>query len=284
MAKLGWMQFYPRDWVSDPKLARCSVTTRGIWIELLSAMFIEGESSIVGDVWSLAAVARCEVTDITDRLIPDVTLHKFADVTECNGTYTITSRRFEREEKAREKLRQRVQRHRSKGSNQSENSTCNADVTSKRNVDVSQTPSDSDSVSISNSSSPKTKNPDRSRPWPDDLVLTKEMREYAIAHGIANPEREFERWKAYCLSHGKKYSNWQQTWTTWVLNAPDFAGKARASPETTMERIKRVSKELGNGKAENSRNNSDARSGVLELEPQRRDPEIVGDDPGSHRR
>ncbi len=33
-----WMKFYPRDWISDIDLRRCSIAARGLWIDLICYM------------------------------------------------------------------------------------------------------------------------------------------------------------------------------------------------------------------------------------------------------
>lgn len=46
MAKLRWMKFYPSDWMSDPRLRRCRPDTRGVWIDLLSTMWLHGSADL----------------------------------------------------------------------------------------------------------------------------------------------------------------------------------------------------------------------------------------------
>src|SRR5580704_12117989 len=110
--KLGWLPFYPRDWKSDRQLGRASAGSRGVWIELLSTMFIENTDQISGTTEELSRDARCSVADIT-TFIEEARSQQFCDVTECNGVYTIVSRRFAREAKDRESNREKVSRFRS---------------------------------------------------------------------------------------------------------------------------------------------------------------------------
>lgn len=98
-AKLNWLHFYPRDWYSDPRLAVASPATRGIWIDLLCAMFIEGTDSISNDIETLARTARCDVTAMK-RFVTECERHRFADVTESDGIVTLVSRRLSRERAA----------------------------------------------------------------------------------------------------------------------------------------------------------------------------------------
>jgi hypothetical protein len=39
MSKLPSFQFYPGDWLKDPQLRMASMSSKGIWIDLLCAMF-----------------------------------------------------------------------------------------------------------------------------------------------------------------------------------------------------------------------------------------------------
>lgn len=64
--------------------------------------------------------------------------------------------------------------------------------------------------------------------WPDDFVLTDHLRalasKYIPDHLI---ETEWEAFKAYSLSNGKKYSSWEDAWKTRYLNYSKFnQGKA----------------------------------------------------------
>ena len=130
--KLGWFPFYSRDWYGDSKLAQCHPTTRGIWIDLLALMFTEGQASIEVDIVGLMRLGRCDVT-ATEQFLKDLGKHKFADVTECNHVYTITSRRFTRDLKAletlKEKNREKVRRHREKRSVTKSNQLHDGNVT-----------------------------------------------------------------------------------------------------------------------------------------------------------
>lgn len=153
--KLGWFPFYPRDWYGDPKLACCHPTTRGMWMDLLALMFIEGQTSIHADRTALMRLCRCDIMAV-EQFLSDIARYNFADVTECNAVLTITSRRFVRDEKTRVDTRERVRKFRSKTAPKN-------DVKRSSNGNVLY-----DSVSVSNSSSDQNKNQDRIQPA--DLV------------------------------------------------------------------------------------------------------------------
>lgn len=36
--RFSWIQFYPRDWISDMDLRRCSLAARGLWLEMICLM------------------------------------------------------------------------------------------------------------------------------------------------------------------------------------------------------------------------------------------------------
>jgi hypothetical protein len=38
MTRYPWLKFYPTDWHADPQLHRCSLSARGLWIELIGVM------------------------------------------------------------------------------------------------------------------------------------------------------------------------------------------------------------------------------------------------------
>src|SRR5262245_13926097 len=38
MTTYPWLKFYPSDWRGDPLLRRCSLSARGLWIELIGLM------------------------------------------------------------------------------------------------------------------------------------------------------------------------------------------------------------------------------------------------------
>jgi Helix-turn-helix domain len=71
--------------------------------------------------------------------------------------------------------------------------------------------------------------------WPADLALTPEMREYAIGHGIANPDLEFEKFHNKALAKGYKNVDWTRAWYNWCTSPyqePSRNGHVRAEALT----------------------------------------------------
>lgn len=108
MGKQPAFQFYPADWLRDPKLQMVSMSSQGVWINFLCAMWysdIRGE--ITGSVPDLCRLIGCNRRELK-RFLDENGTHKFADVVESNGSVTVINRRMRREEKAREDNRKRV--------------------------------------------------------------------------------------------------------------------------------------------------------------------------------
>ena len=49
MPKAPSFQFYPADWLKDPKLKRCSFKAKGVWIDVLANAFECTEKGILRD-------------------------------------------------------------------------------------------------------------------------------------------------------------------------------------------------------------------------------------------
>lgn len=112
MARLPWLQFYTSDWRNDPKLSMCKPSTRGIWIDALSAMHDDGRSgALSGTLCQLTRVLRCSESELHDAL-DDLTTTGAADVERRNGIVTLVNRRMSREAKERDANKIRQERHR----------------------------------------------------------------------------------------------------------------------------------------------------------------------------
>lgn len=83
--------------------------------------------------------------------------------------------------------------------------------------------------SISISSSVSLRIVKKKTSWPEGLVLSLEMRQYALARRITDPDAEFEAWKDDCAAHNRCYADWTAAWRTRVRNAPKFAGRYQQS-------------------------------------------------------
>jgi hypothetical protein len=89
---LPYMQFYVRDWLSDPQLALCSLCTRGFWLEALCAMHISDTPTLSGSPEQLSRILRCSVAEVQSA-VSDLKVTGAATILERNGSISITSRR-----------------------------------------------------------------------------------------------------------------------------------------------------------------------------------------------
>jgi hypothetical protein len=69
----------------------------------------------------------------------------------------------------------------------------------------------------------KPKPPKTEQPFPDDFTLTNDRRKFATDHGIANPDIEFELFRAKALEKRWTSGNWVLKWNQWVLHAKQYA-------------------------------------------------------------
>lgn len=112
-----WFKFEIPAWRNSPELRRCSLETRGFWIDCIAIMRDSGSAIIKGTVEDIARSVGCFPQEAT-RCIDELKRHKTADVTQINGNVTLKSRKYAKELKAKEQSRLRVRKFRS-----------NADVT-----------------------------------------------------------------------------------------------------------------------------------------------------------
>lgn len=116
--KVPAFQFYVRDWLTDTELSKCSPATRGVWIDLLAAMWVAPkQGQLDGTAAELSRVCRCTenqmeaaLTELSTTGTANVTCH--ANVTNCLKNVTVVNRRMSREANEREDSRLRQQRHR----------------------------------------------------------------------------------------------------------------------------------------------------------------------------
>lgn len=119
--KLPAFQFYPGDWMKDPKLRRCSAGARGVWMDVLCLMFeCEPRGKLVTDgvTWTLQETAQIISGDTAENLrCLEELVSKGVMPQDENGAFY--SKRLVRDELDREKTKNRVREYRSR----------NADVT-----------------------------------------------------------------------------------------------------------------------------------------------------------
>lgn len=128
MSNFPYMQFYPADWKTDSDLRKCSLSSRGFWIEMLGSMHLDNRSGEISGTFSeLSQLAGCSpeeaekaIKELYEKQAANVTL-PLQNVT-CNEKVTIINRRMKNEHKKRNGSTLRVRKHR-------EQQDCNATVT-----------------------------------------------------------------------------------------------------------------------------------------------------------
>ena len=68
--KLHWFPLEAKDWLTDSRLSLCSPTTRGIWIDAICVMWLNGQSGeLTGTAAQLARMCRCSEPEMREALI-----------------------------------------------------------------------------------------------------------------------------------------------------------------------------------------------------------------------
>lgn len=114
MGKLPAFLFYPRDWLTDANLRRCSPGARSLWIDLLCIMWetdIRGVLSTDGEPWSDDEIAKSVPGDTYQNLLGLQELLRNR-VAKRNDIGAVYSKRFIDDERLRGQWRDRQGRHR----------------------------------------------------------------------------------------------------------------------------------------------------------------------------
>ena len=127
MAKAPAMQFYVRDWLTDPQLSMASPEVRGMWIDFLCLMWLAPQRGrLVVPNGDLSKLSRNVTVTLCNKFVTELKRYKFGDYRRYrNGTVVISNRRMRREFRQVEQTRTRVRKHRAKKAAP----PCNADVT-----------------------------------------------------------------------------------------------------------------------------------------------------------
>lgn len=116
---LPYMQLFVNDWISDAALQRCELATRGVWVQLICAMWQQGQTGeISGTARELSRICSCDRSEIVAAL-EELARTGAADIEkvgEVDVVYSVTCRRMRRDWKRgngkREAARLRKQRQR----------------------------------------------------------------------------------------------------------------------------------------------------------------------------
>ncbi len=144
------MKFYPSDWMSDPRLRACRADTRGVWMDLLSTMWLHGAGELVmtaKQVGRICGTSRSE----TLNALRDLQLTGTADLDPPLGSiapppktaFKIMSRRIARTMSAmtneRSRFRERTNRKRGIADNVTVESRSDSGETPPLDIDKSKT-------------------------------------------------------------------------------------------------------------------------------------------------
>lgn len=223
--KYPWLQFYPGDWLKDPKLSMCSPATRGIWIDAISAMHESDTATISGSPDQLSRVLRCSVSDLQSAMA-ELSTTGAADVRNCNGIVTLISKRRQKEEHERLMTLERVKKHR-----------CNASVTPHMSYSTKKSDIKKKEVKEKEKICPHTgtKPPDAGPP-PAFINLTRKgvweniTKEHRRRWGEAYPgvdvSQELKQMASWVLAdwaHHKKIK-WESFIVRWLKRTQDSGG------------------------------------------------------------
>ncbi len=154
--KMPWDKWFWSDWKTEPRLALTSITTRGVWFELLGYMYLcekdgrqcGGELTLT--VTQICAIARCTEAE-AGQFIDEALEHGFCDINVTGHAFvTVASRRLKREDRKRLKARKRKQRQR-------EREAAELDVTPEDTGERSE-------VRVKSTDKPPPKPPSKPRP------------------------------------------------------------------------------------------------------------------------
>lgn len=219
-----WFRFEIAAWRNSPELRRCSLETRGFWIDCIAIMRDTETAMISGTFEDFARIVGCFPNE-AERCINELKRNKTADVTQKNENVTLKSRKYERELKAKKQTRLRVQKFRS-----------NADVTQKKRDRV-----------ISKSKEKEIRE-DNSKELSKEGEAQAPARQQGKATRISdlwNPTAELFAWgateypKIDLLTETLKFKNyygsapdakalktdWAKAWKNWIIKAQEFLAK-----------------------------------------------------------
>lgn len=198
--KYPHIPFYTGDWTKDPALSKCSPAARGIWIDVLCAMWnLDRSGRLTGNVRQLSRICRCSDDEMASA-INEFQLTESAGVTDDNGVITLVNRRMEREYKERQLNALRQKRFKAK----QKSNGCETDFTDNDN--------DNDSTTSTSTGSKSKANP----PTLDEVKTSASM--------IGLPESEaIKFWHHYqgngwmtgqnpVADWGAKLSQWKAGW------------------------------------------------------------------------
>jgi hypothetical protein len=229
-----WFKFEFGKWRGDSALRRCSLETKGFWIECIAAMREAGTAHFTGTYDEIARLIGC-FPEEAGRCLVELKRTGTADVTLGNGDVTVKSRYIDRELKAKELTRLRVARHRAEGE-------CNADVTIQSKSKSKE--QEKEEEKREEPATPDVAKRDKPGPkvfLPSDFAITDEMRAWAAREvpriDIDKHLEEFVNfWREIASRNNRRtLRGWVSTW---------------------QNRMKEVQQKNGNGSNQNGNTKS----------------------------
>ena len=96
MPELIWYKRFPQDWMSDPKLGKCSPASRGIWADIIECAYLSNAPCIEGTISELARICRCSELEMTTA-ISELKKYAVGEFELTQGQHKIGCRRMLRE-------------------------------------------------------------------------------------------------------------------------------------------------------------------------------------------
>jgi hypothetical protein len=132
MGKLPWFKFFPGDWLKDHELRMASMSSKGIWIDVVCAMFEAKErGALEATADQFCKLLGCPREEF-DLFLSEAKSLNFANVremsAECPERIRIESRRMLRDENQRQDWARQKSRQRGRGADAEESAECPEDV------------------------------------------------------------------------------------------------------------------------------------------------------------
>lgn len=223
MGKLPSFQFYPGDWLKDPQLRMAASSSRGIWIDLICAMWeAPDRGALEGTPAQFCKLVGCSADEFSLFLTEAKSLH-FANIREMSadpqGVIRIECRRILRDEKQRKHWAKQKSNQRGRSESAPKSTDCPPNVCE---VSTQCPPVSSSSYSSSkreNALKGKKRKPKTT--WPEGFTLTDDLRAYAVKHGC-DADHEFEKFHLHAIDKWPTHTNWSVAFQRWIQNAVGY--------------------------------------------------------------
>jgi len=239
-------QFYVADWLSDERLRACSVSTRGIWIDVLCFMWKSQDHKLSVTPEGLARMAGATIAEV-DCFINENLDHGFCDleIDYCPGGSVgiedmqrlhIVSRRFREEEEQRAKWREDWHKRQNKNDKNGDSKKTPKNLHS--NSDVSSTSTSTSDLEKNLPSGGKkeagSKKKKRRKQIPEPFIVTNRMREWFAEKGFVfiDLEVETEKFINHWTAKGEVRADWIATWRNWMINGEGFAKRDQGGDDS----------------------------------------------------